>query len=424
MAPPAQDACGMAGDRYSPPALARSSSMFGAGGRACGKEEDGAGDMLRQAIWALAGGAGARPRFAELPSGGLPSPAADQGGPGGPRRRPRRSEDGAFSERMLAAWTASSARSLKRCLLASWAQAARAARKDGRVLHRMLERELERVGAQCAEEARCAELLREELEQERLRRGCAWQLAQQCMEEARRAEELLTLEKERSLRLSAAPSPAPPSPPVNGQGSIHAAPPSPFAGDDLPAQQLLTPRMSFPPSLPAYSGCCTTGAGAGALPPPPLRLKEDHERSERIASAVAFLFRHCVEHRFGGAKEAYTRCRDESGCVSRRSFTGLVVEVLGTSSGAAAGLLAEVVGAVWPLLDPGGDGAVREEGFVRLLAELPGLAADTGAPLWVLKPAPAPPWEEEEEAPPFRLRAPPPDCGPEVNDSALVQPAY
>merc|ERR1712217_32886 len=111
---------------------------------------------------------------------------------------------------------------LKRWLLAAWAQAVHEAREGTALIQQMLEEELERLSKQCEDEAARARMLNEELEEEKSRRGSAWQLCFQCMEEAQHAADLLVIEQERA-RASWASPPRLKGTPVGGTKSPGAA---------------------------------------------------------------------------------------------------------------------------------------------------------------------------------------------------------
>jgi len=229
-------------------------------------------------------------------------------------------------ERVMAAWDRHSGLMLKRWLLAAWAQAAsefRLEREGGPLLFRFLEEEVEQL-------SRSAELLRTEALQQQ------------------RAEQQERLRHQREWEASSWY-------PQIAEGQSTSVDASAHGGSSL-VEGIITESESN------IATSSTNGTEA-----------------ERLAHTVAFLFWHAVQHWCNSPSVAHSCCCDQAGRVSRRAFTGLVVKVLGVSSGLAArntagraadaatiGLLAEVVGAVWPLLDPTGSGVVHKAAFLHL----------------------------------------------------------
>mmetsp|Transcript_90761 Transcript_90761/g.270921 ORF Transcript_90761/g.270921 Transcript_90761/m.270921 type:complete len:291 (-) Transcript_90761:40-912(-) len=240
-------------------------------------------------------------------------------------------------DRVLLAWDRSFGQRLKRWSLAAWAQAAREARGSAgwALMVQMLEEEVERLGRRCDEKSQSAEVLQKKVQQERARR---------C-----RLEQM--------------------------QGPVRA---SPVAPRGQTGGACLTPGATclWPSTIArasSSSASCSDSMASGdtdirTLPCLDLATPPGDDSAGRLASSLHFLFVHALLQRCGTLREAYRSCCDQAGWVSRRAFTGLVVEVLGQSPGATAELLAEVVGVVWPKLDAYGSGAIGEADFLRLSA--------------------------------------------------------
>jgi len=239
----------------------------------------------------------------------------------------------ALFERVMAAWDRHSGLVLKRWLLAAWVQAAnetRLEREGGPLLFRFLEEEVEQL-------SRSAELLRSEVEQERLRNQRVVEAGKGFPQTVERQDSFVDASALGGGSL------------VKGTNAKSEGNPATSCGngcDDL-SSQLCQDNI-------AMSDTCEY-----------LRNNQG-TATERLVRAVAFLFWHTVRRSCNSPLVAHSSCCDQAGRVSRRAFAGLVVRVLGVSSGLAAGLLAEVVGAVWPMLDPTGTGVVSKETFLHL----------------------------------------------------------
>jgi len=272
-------------------------------------------------------------------------------------------------ERVLAAWDKCTAQNLKRRSLAAWAQAAREARENAGwpMMVQILEEEVERLGDCYDEQARCADILRKELQEERSRRLQ--------MEQIQSPAFALPLTWSGGVP---AVSRGPPD--VAQLGSSCATPQAGRTGAGSIGAACFWPA-AVPRGMPSFSSASSVASGGssfestGYIPRFPGSASTmdcpdpaDDERARKLASTVQFLFLHIACQHWGTLREAHRSCCDRAGCVSRRAFTGLVVEVLGKSLGVAAELLAEVVGVVWPSLDLKGSGVVGEADFLRLAA--------------------------------------------------------